>query len=278
MRQISSLRTLANSLFVLGMLTAGWALLRARRRPITVTNPTFDTTVDATFTDGANTYLGGSLLPTGYYITAGVSQTIFSLSTGNPTTGNATFSGWNVVGDVGRIGILSPVNASGLSGPGPAGFLTAIAGGGFTGAGGFAQDVPGSIPFQPMTKYVLTVSLLDKGLTVTPTIIADLTASGVQVGGTPNLVLPTASTLGSDTVTFTTGAVAPTGVLGILLEGSDPSGNLSQIIFDNVTLTAQAVPEPTSSFLLAMGALICATAGLRRRATPGSVLKAYSAR
>ena len=78
-------------------------------------------------------------------------------------------------------------------------------------------------------------------------------------------MLPTAATPGNVTVTFTTGATVPGGVLGITMEATGDGLHLEQMIFDNVTLMT-AVPEPASWFLCALGGLGIALAGMRRRA------------
>ena len=220
-------RKLVVAVCAAGLLAAIYAV-PGQASSITVANPTFDATIDSNFSDNGNNYNAGDPLPAGYYVSAPGSSGIRVQATTGLTSGTATFSGWNVVGDIGLQGVQTPdVETSGSFNPGNVGFFTADAVGGQTGTGGFSQDVPGNISFQPSTQYVLTVELLDKGITVTPTIIVDLTAGGrglCKRRHHPADIGHRAA--GQPVVTFTTGLSVPSGLLGILLEGSDTSGEL----------------------------------------------------
>ncbi len=70
-----------------------------------------------------------------------------------------------------------------------------------------------------------------------------------------NLLLGTS---GTGTLTFTTGAVAPTGNIGVLVEFGNSTGALDvnalgEISFDNFGLSVAPVPEPGSAVMLALG-------------------------
>lgn len=152
--------------------------------------------------------------------------------------------------------------------------------------GGFSQTLSG-INYAPNTVYALTAdvdvkSLLSAGVT-------SLQTAGVGIGllngpgsladsRSPSVVLNLGLLSGTNyqvQLLYTTGAIAPTGNVGISLFDS-PSGlaqaNLfSNVTFSNVSLDATAIastsaPEPSSSILLLLGGGCCACAkGMMKR-------------
>ena len=220
---------------------------------ITVANPGFTATLDQAF----NTSNAGDPLPQGYFVSGtGANKQIFT-EAGIAVAGKfASVSGWS--SQDGRSGVVAPVEVtSGNSNVGDVGFLTTLTTNDPDGTAILFQNVPGSVSFLPNSVYTLTADLLLKDVAVSPSFFADLTANGTRVNGAGVYVTPTQATPGSATVTFVTGAIAPVGNLGVIFSATDTSGNLTQLLVDNASLTV-AVPEPSSVAFVAMGTLALA--------------------
>ena len=120
-----------------------------------------------------------------------------------------------------------------------------------------SQDL--GVGFLANSVYLLTISIGDRATgDLSGTVNFGLTAGGINQGTFTQVT--TAQVAGQTfqdfNYTFTTGAVAPTGNVGIKLEASGGRGQ-----FDNVRLDASAIPEPSTALCAMIGGL----ALLRRR-------------
>jgi hypothetical protein len=104
--------------------------------------------------------------------------------------------------------------------------------------------------FAPNTVYTLTIAIGNRTTDANnPTGVASfgLTADGVEVGVfTQGVSAP--NTFQDFIYAFTTGAVAPTGNIGIRLAATGGRG-----LFDNVRLDATPVPEPSAALCALIG-------------------------
>ena len=157
-----------------------------------------------------------------------------------------------------------------------------------TGPGGFIT-VPASGPaaiyqvnsagaYQPNTTYTLTVDVFDRNAAIGaggadvvsfPTnvdvsLMTDLTeVMGEVLAFSP----PANGDKSVFTLTYTTGAVPPSGNIGFVLRASGiPAVPLAvtQVVFDNVALNASPVPEPAGLALAVLAAAGLATRSRRR--------------
>lgn len=110
------------------------------------------------------------------------------------------------------------------------------------------QDL--GVAFLADTVYTLTIAIgnrtSDPG-NPTGTARFGLTDGGTEVGTFTGATSPGGTFLDS-TYVFTTGAVAPTGNVGIRLQGVNGRG-----LFDNVRLDASPVPEPSTALCALIG-------------------------
>jgi len=121
------------------------------------------------------------------------------------------------------------------------------------------QDL--GVTFLANTTYTLTVALGNRVVgDISGSMRFGLTNGGTELGTFTLVAVPSAVTGGTFqdfTYTFTTGAVAPTGNVGISLEAPDPSQSQfgpGRGVFDNVRLDASPVPEPSAGLCALIGA------------------------
>ena len=129
--------------------------------------------------------------------------------------------------------------------------------GGLDDLGSFSQDL--GVTFLPSTVYTLTVAVGNRQANVFNGSSGfsnfGLTAdNGTTPLGPFTQEAGIVNAFTDYTYTFTTGLVAPTGNVGILLTNSNgPTGR--RALFDNVRLDATAVPEPSAALLGGLGLL-----------------------
>jgi len=113
------------------------------------------------------------------------------------------------------------------------------------------QDL--GVTFLPLTTYTLTVAIGNRVSVNDPTGTArfGLTSGGTIELGTFTTAVSLANTFQDFTYTFNTGAVAPTGNVGIRL-GVQPT--VGRGLFDNVRLDASPIPEPSTGLCALIGA------------------------
>ena len=121
-----------------------------------------------------------------------------------------------------------------------------------------SQDL--GVGFLANSVYTLTIAVGDRQTgDVSGTVSFGLTAGGTNQGIFTEVAPAqvTDNTFQDFTYTFTTGAVAPTGNVGIKLS----SISAGRGVFDNVRLDASAIPEPSTALCAVIGGI----ALLRRR-------------
>jgi len=168
------------------------------------------------------------------------------LSPGGYTSGNGTVTDWSstTTGFGNGIQYFTTDNFDSASPlPAPADGNQAL----YIFAGDVYQDV-GAL--QSNTTYTLTLALgsrLDQPGNGIFELINGIDNTGTVLAVSPTIT-PTAGTFELETLTYSTGSDV-SGDLTIDLE----SGGTGQAIFDNIQLTAQSVPEPSSLALLFIG-------------------------
>jgi hypothetical protein len=223
---------------------------------IDVTNPGFDTLVDATFTYGGNTYTAGCVMAQNMYVTTEIAGAIDNATTGEHTGGTGSTAGYAMT-PAGLAGV-SNYN-TGVVGTDPAGCIGLLLtlGGGQTTT--LAQTLPGPVSLLSNSLYTLTFDVYKRIVLPLPiSFAADLTVDGSSVGGALLYTAPTDSTKGSGTVTFQTGSTPVAGSLGFVFASAD-TAPITQIFVDNVALTVASVPEPGTLVLVSTGliGLLC---------------------
>ena len=121
-----------------------------------------------------------------------------------------------------------------------------------------SQDL--RVGFLANSVYLLTISIGDRATNfLSGTVSFGLTAGGTNQGAFTQVTRAQVAdnTFQDFTYTLTTGAVAPTGNVGIKFS-ADTTG---RGVFDNVRLDASAIPEPSTALCAVIGGL----ALLRRR-------------
>lgn len=126
-----------------------------------------------------------------------------------------------------------------------------------------AQSVGGALA--PHTTYVLTATMYQRdGLTfpIPGNLIFELRDGSMNVlpGGTAHFVLPTVGAPGTATFTVATGDVAPGDLILLLGNASTTS---AQVNWDDVSLTATPIPEPSGAAMCGLAA--CFLFGMRKR-------------
>ncbi|EDY17585.1 protein of unknown function DUF1555 [Chthoniobacter flavus Ellin428] len=174
-----------------------------------------------------------------------------SLGAGGFTSGSYAANSWN---SNSNAGILRPT-ASEYPGGAPDGVNVA-----YSNSGAVIDQVL-SATLTANTTYTLSVDVgsrldgpFNNGYSI------ELLAGGVLLSQTTNVPAPTNGSFVLATDVYTAGASDPH--LGQALEIKLVSANTGQTSFDNVTLNAAAVPEPSSLMLLGLAAT---GAGLFRR-------------
>ena len=121
---------------------------------------------------------------------------------------------------------------------------------GISSSGSYTQDL--GVAYQPLTTYTLTVAIANRQ-TGNPGVLSGTSSFGLTdasgtLGSTQEAGV--VGTFTDYTFTFTTGASAPTGNVGVVLSAAGGRG-----LFDNVRLDATAVPEPSAALLGGLGLL-----------------------
>jgi hypothetical protein len=243
--------------FVPKLLLAAAAVagLSAKALAVAVTNPSFESPVTGSFTDDSQTSISHSANWGWSYFFADTTddhdagvQTDGNAGVASPSPDGTAQNGW--VNGNGNylyqdVGALQPnttyILMVDVAAPGSgnyAGFNPAGGGSAANAETDVLELLNNATDPQPTIGSIAVIGTMLNSLSVTPT-------AGLW---TPN-----------NTVTYTTGA-SVSGDLTIMLEQTS-AGAHEQGIFDNVRLTATAVPEPASTGLLCLGSLLA----LRRR-------------
>jgi hypothetical protein len=236
---------------------------------VPLVNPGFDTKINSPgggFNYEGTHYNVGDPIPNHTFVAGVVPDGVLADShtgttitdgSGNPASGGlAGYAGSPAV----NTGILFDTRDfnAGQGPTGPGAFITMPA----SGPAAIYQVNSGG-PYLPDTHYVFTVEVSDRFaiqpndvITFPSTVDCSLMQDVTEVTGeVQTFTAPTNGNTSILTLDYTTGASPPVGAIGFVLRASGATGGAAtQIVFDNVVLTANPVPEPATIGLLVLGA------------------------
>jgi hypothetical protein len=244
----------------------------ARADNVPVVNPDFSAKINSPsggFTYEGNPYAVGSLIPDHSFVAGvtvdgvlGDSHTGTTITDANGNPASAGLAGY-VGSPANNAGILYDTRDF-LPGQGPTGpgaFITVPA----AGPAAIYQVNSGGA-YQPNTIYTFTVEVSDRSA-FTPDVISFPTSVDCSLmqdvtevtGEIQTFTAPPNGGTSVLTLTYTTGALPPPGAIGFVLRASgipSPALAATQIVFDNVAITSEPVPEPATISMMVLGGLM----------------------
>lgn len=264
----------------------------ASAAPLSIINPGFDATTlnDPGFDYEGNTYVPGDPMPDHTFTLEDISGNGDEISAiGDSATGAQIFVDPPTNSVPAAVGIIGYTGSPGtglvhdtrdyLPGQGPDGPGGVISYGDENPRGIF-QTLVGT-PFQPDTIYTFTAEVSDRrfgpndnvsfpsgGATVPTGIHLSLAGDVEQTTGIFTFTQPPAGGTSLATLVFTTGPAGtagdPTGDITLVIRAQGFAGlDATQVLFDNLTLDATRIPEPSGIALMAVSALVMALAHRR---------------
>lgn len=233
---------------------------------IPIQNPSFETPA---LSDGLNQGIDAPLL----------------VGSNSGVVGNWTITMSTLVGVSAIVPARGQIENPAGAGPGgidgvQIGRLTSSGVAGVATNGTFYQDL--GVSFTANTRYTLTASVGLANIAQAPSSFGfSLMAGNTAVASTSQAsllsLLVTSNQLFQASITFQTGATPPTGDVGVQFFQGNLAGVAGSMIFDNASLAAVGVPEPSTYALLGGTLVVGAWAGRRYRRRKALVAEAILA-